>query len=191
MRFFETLAIAALAGSATATPATVMRNGVEVRAAKKECLCEADVKVVVDNYQKMLSAWKPEYADFLADDAFYDDSKSINSIAGLPYESKIFPVKAAFVGYQSTTPDNIPIVIDSIGPYNCKQIAFIWSANFTKLPPASGAVASPVRGITILETVKKGSKWLIQNINVEFNSINYLKNVGGSCTPPPPRPTTA
>lgn len=102
MRFFETLAVAALAGSAAASPAVVVRNGVEARAPKKECLCQADVDVVVEHYKQMLTLWKPEYADYLAD-TFYDKSESINNIANQPFGTTIFPAKAAFVGYQSTT----------------------------------------------------------------------------------------
>ena len=84
-----------------------------------------------------------------------------------------------------TTPDNIPVKIEKVGPFNCKEISFIWSAKFTKVP---GGTENPVRGITILDTTKKDGKWLIQSIEVEFNSINYLKNVGGTCAAPPPRP---
>jgi len=102
MRFFETLAVAALAGSAAASPAVVVRNGVEVRAPKKECLCQADVDLLVGHYKDILTLWKPEYKDWLSEE-FYDHSESINNIAGLPFGSVIFDTKQKFVGYQSTT----------------------------------------------------------------------------------------
>jgi hypothetical protein len=179
MRFFETLAVAALAGSAAASPAVVVRNGLQTRAAKKECLCQADVDLVVKHYQEILTEWKPAYADYLAEE-FYDHSESINDIAGLPSKSVIFPSKAAFVGYQSTTPDLIPVQIEKVGPFNCKEISFIWSATFAKAP----VTPNYVRGITILNTEKKDGKWLIKSIDVEFNNINYLKNLGGNVTLP-------
>jgi len=185
MRFFETLAIAALAGSAAASPAVVVRNGLEARAAKKECLCQADVDTVVQHYKDILTLWKPEYANYLSE-SFYDHSESINDIAQLPSKTVIFPVKAAFVGYQSTTPDLIPLQIEKVGPFNCNEISFIWSATFAKAP----VTPNYVRGITILNTEKKDGKWLIKSIEVEFNNINYLKNLGGSVTYPPPRPAT-
>jgi hypothetical protein len=84
-------------------------------------------------------------------------------------------------------PDLIPVKIEKVGPFNCKEISFIWSATFAKAP----VTPSGVRGITILNTEKKAGKWLIKSIDVEFNNINYLKNLGGTVTPPPPRPTTA
>jgi len=183
MRFFETLAVAALAGSAAASPAVVVRNGLETRAAKKECLCQADVDLVVKHYQDILTLWKPEYKDYLAEE-FYDKSESINNIAGLPFGTTIFPSKAAFVGYQTNTPDLIPLKIEKVGPFNCKEISFIWSATFAKAP----VTPSGVRGITILNTEKKDGKWLIKSIDVEFNNINYLKNLGGTCPPAPPPP---
>ena len=103
MRFFETLAVAALAGSAAASPAVVVRNGVEVRAPKKECLCQADVDLVVGHYKDMLTLWKPEYKDYLSAEGFYDHSESINNIAGLPFGAVIFPNATAFIGYQTYT----------------------------------------------------------------------------------------
>jgi len=180
MRFFETLALAALAGSAAASPAVVVRSEDKTPAPKKECLCQADVDLVVKHYQEILTQWKPEYKDYIAADGFYDHSESINAIAGVPYGVSIFPNATAFIGYQTYTPDLIPLVIDKVGPYNCKEIAFIWSAKFTKVP---GGTPLPVRGITILDTIKKGGKWLIQSIEVEFSS-NYIKNIGGTVTPP-------
>ncbi|KAK1831935.1 hypothetical protein QBC39DRAFT_381828 [Podospora conica] len=181
MRFFETLAVAALAGSAAASPAVVVRNGVEMRAPKKECLCQADVDEVVSHYKDILTLWKPEYKDWLSEE-FYDKSESINNIAGLPFGATIFPSRNAFVGYQSTTPDLIPVKIEKVGPFNCKEISFIWSATFVKAPPP--ATANGVRGITILNTEKKAGKWLIKSIDVEFNNVNYVKNLGGSVTLP-------
>lgn len=185
MRFFETLAVAALAGSATASPAVVVRSSLDVRPAKKECLCQADVDLVVSHYKDILTLWKPEYKDWLSED-FYDKSESINNIAGLPFGATIFPSKAAFVGYQTKTPDLIPVKIDKVGPFNCKEISFIWSATFAK----AKVEPNGVRGITILNTEKKDGNWLIKSIDVEFNNINYLKNIGGSVTFPPPRNAT-
>jgi len=77
-------------------------------------------------------------------------------------------------------PDNIPVVIVEVGPYNCWQIAFIWTVTFTKVP---GGTPLPVRGISIIESSynKEQEEWEIQNIKVEFNSINYYKNTGGAC----------
>jgi len=178
MRFFETLAVVALAGSAAASPAVVVRSDAKAPA-KKECLCQADVDLVVKHYQEILTEWKPEYKDYLAEE-FYDKSESINNIAGLPFGTTIFPSKAAFVGYQTNTPDLIPVKIEKVGPFNCKEISFIWSATFAKAP----VTPNGVRGITILNTEKKSGKWLIKSIDVEFNNINYLKNLGGSVTLP-------
>jgi len=183
MRFFETLAVVALAGSAAASPAVVVRSDAKAPA-KKECLCQADVDLVVKHYQDILTLWKPEYKDYIAADGFYDHSESINAIAGVPFGMNIFPNATAFIGYQTYTPDLIPVKIEKVGPFNCKEISFIWSATFAKAP----VTPSGVRGITILNTEKKDGKWLIKSIDVEFNNINYLKNLGGTCTPPTPPP---
>jgi hypothetical protein len=38
----------------------------------------------------------------------------------------------------------------------------------------------PVRGITILGTEQEGSQWKIKSIDVEFNSLAFLLDLGGS-----------
>jgi hypothetical protein len=174
MRFFSVLALASSVSAAA--------TGLVSRDAKK-CLCKSDVDYLVDAYKSILTKWEAPKADYLADQGFFDYSDSINTVAGLQTGFPIFPNKTAFVGYQSTTPDNIPLVIVEVGPWNCNQIAFIWTATFTKVP---GGSPLPVRGITILEgSYNKAQKdWEIQNIKVEFNSINYYKNTGGVCSRP-------
>jgi len=54
---------------------------------------------------------------------------------------------------------------------------------FTKVP---GGTPLPVRGISIMEASHntQQNEWEIQNIKVEFNSINYYKNTGGECARP-------
>lgn len=166
-----------------AAGASAAVTGVAKREAKK-CLCKSDVDTVVGYYKDILNAWKPEYADYIANEGFYDFSQSINTIAGLDGGFPIFPNKTAFVGYESTTPDNIPLTIERVGPWNCNEIALIWNAKFAKAP----VDPSNVRGVTILGAKFEDSKWKIGSIDVEFDSIKYNKNLGGSttlATPPP------
>jgi len=175
MQLLNLLVLAASASAAV--------TGVAKREAKK-CLCKSDVDTLVGYYKDILNEWKPEYADYIADEGFYDFSQSINTIAGLPDGFPIFPNKTAFVGYQSTTPDLIPLTIERVGPWNCNEIAFIWNAKFAKAP----VDPNNVRGITILGAKYEDKAWKIGSIDVEFDSIKYNKNLGGSTTPPPPRP---
>jgi hypothetical protein len=188
MRFLNILALAA-----GATAGLVTRT--------EKCLKQDNVDYIVDAYRSILTHWEPAKAGFIADVGFFDYSDSINTVAGLPTGFPIFPNKAAFVAYQTATvsstprpwccvsrtnvaqPDNLPVVIVEVGPWNCNQITIIWSATFTKVP---GGEALPVRGIAVVETsYNKGEKeFEIQNIKVEFNSINYYKNTGGVCSRP-------
>jgi hypothetical protein len=80
-------------------------------------------------------------------------------------------------------PDNLPIVIAEVGPWNCNQIAIIWSATFTKVP---GTEELPVRGIAVVGASynHEQNTFEIQNIKVEFNSMNYFRNTGGVCSRP-------
>jgi hypothetical protein len=168
-----------------AVGASAAATGVSRRGDAKKCLCKSDVDVLVGKYKSILNAWKPEYADYIANEGFYDFSQSINTIAGLPDGFAIFPNKTAFVGYESTTPDNIPLTVEKVGPWNCNQIALIWNAKFAKAP----VDPNNVRGITILGAKYEDAVWKIGSIDVEFDSIKYNKNLGGSTTPPPPAPT--
>lgn len=62
-------------------------------------------------------------------------------------------------------------------PYSCDEIALIWKATF-------GETKKQVRGVTILGATKDKGYWQIKTIDVEFNSIAYLLDIGGSYTLP-------
>ncbi|KAK1759932.1 hypothetical protein QBC47DRAFT_398735 [Echria macrotheca] len=178
MRFFNVLALVAGA-SAAATGLLSARHD------KDKCLKKNDVDYLVAAYKSILTKWEPAKADFIADHGFFDYSDSINVIAGIPTGFPIFPNKTAFVSHENTNPESLPLVVVEIGPYNCEQITLIWSATFTAIP---GGTPLPVRGITVLEGDynERQRQWEIQSIKVEFNSINFWKNIGGVCTRPAP-----
>lgn len=181
MLFKSTLALA-LAAVAAATPTYVTKNGLKVRADAKKCLCQSDVDALVEAYAGAIDHWDPKYAASLSDVSFYDRSESINQIANIPEGSTIFPAKGAFVGYQSTTPDNLETLeVDKVGPWNCDEITVIWSAKFTKIPNATPLLT---RGIAVLGAVYEVDQWKIKSIDVEFSTLHYLKNIGGSYTLP-------
>ncbi|KAK0631235.1 hypothetical protein B0T14DRAFT_278 [Immersiella caudata] len=171
MRFFSILT---LATSVSAGLLDFRHNGGE------KCLKERDVNKLVEAYRSILSSWNPSKADFLADDGFFGYSDSINTVAGLQTGFPIFPNKQAFIDRQNSSPDNLPLTVVEVGPWNCNKITVIWSATFTYVP---GATPLPVRGIVVLESSwnKKQKEHEIQNIKVEFNSMNFFRNTGGVC----------
>ncbi|KAK0649590.1 hypothetical protein B0T16DRAFT_372713 [Cercophora newfieldiana] len=179
MRFFSTLALVA---SASAAATGLTSRGSDNDHGKK-CLKQKDVDYLVNAYKSIINKWEAPKADFIADQGFFDYSDSINTIAGLPTGFPIFPNKEAFVAYQTATPDNLPLVIVEVGPWNCNQITVIWTATFTKV---DGAVPLPVRGIAIIEgSYNKSQKdWEIQSLKVELNSMNFYRNTGGVCYRP-------
>lgn len=188
MRFFGTLATLALAASATAaavgTTSITRRDGsvVEVRAEPKKCLCQSDVDELLNAYKSMLGHWEDKWAAYLSDESFVDWSDSINLLAQLEPGFPIFPTKAAFLGHQATAPDNLPnFEITKVGPWNCDSISFVWTATFSFVP---GGTPKPVRGVTILGAAKGASHWVIKSLDVEFDNIQFLKNIGGTVTYP-------
>lgn len=58
-------------------------------------------------------------------------------------------------------------------PTACDEVAVVWDATF-------GVAQLPVRGITILKGTKDAGFWQIESLDVEFNNIAYLLNIGGS-----------
>lgn len=188
MRFFTTLALAASATAAAVGSTTITRNGVEVRVASepKKCLCKSDVDELIDAYKGMITFWDDaKHTKYLADD-FYDWSESINSLippVGLPLGFPIFN-KTSFIEHQHTQPDHLPLQVDKLGPWNCDSASLVWSATFAV--PKPGLVAGKVRGVTILTAAHNAGQWQIKGLDVEFNNIQYLNNIGGSVTRPTP-----
>lgn len=67
--------------------------------------------------------------------------------------------------------------------FNCEYITLIWTAR--PGPPTPDQLT--VRGITILGATRSnsnGKAWQIKSINMEMNSIAFLKDIGGSYTLP-------
>jgi hypothetical protein len=64
-------------------------------------------------------------------------------------------------------------------PFSCNEIALIWQTSF-------GAVGDTVRGIAVLGTKYNYTQlqWQISSIDVEFNTLAFLLDIGGSYTLP-------
>jgi len=192
MRFFSVLTVAATASAAAiSSTTTIKRNGLDVRVntEPKKCLCKSDVDELVEVYQKMLGDWDDSLIEYLADD-FYDFSESINSLIpnGPPMGVPVFN-KASFIEHQQTAPDNLPVIIERLGPWNCDSISFIWHATFKKNPTVE---EQKVRGLTIISASHNEGKWQFSGFDVEFNSIQFLFATGGTITraaPPPAAPS--
>ncbi|KAL2172357.1 hypothetical protein VTG60DRAFT_6196 [Thermothelomyces hinnuleus] len=140
------------------------------------CLRPDDVDTLVDAYVRMLSSWNDTHAEYLADD-FVDTSDSINILAGIPLGSPTFLGRAAFIDHQHTQPDNLPLEVTHKSPISCDEIALIWQATF-------GFAEAQVRGLTILGATRDAGYWQIATVDVEFNSLAYLLDIGGSYSLP-------
>ncbi len=101
MHFFKTLgllALAALGSTAAVDTTNAVARGEHIK--KRHCLCQSDVDKIIDAYVRILSKWNEADAKYIAED-FKDTSDSINSLAGIPLGTDIFPSKAAFVAKQN------------------------------------------------------------------------------------------
>ncbi|KAK3347268.1 hypothetical protein B0T25DRAFT_572340 [Lasiosphaeria hispida] len=179
MQLIKSLAVLGLAAMSSAAaidsspvPLTLKKT-IKSREEQK-CLCQSDVDYLIDGYSKIIQGWKPEYEVFLHPDLI-DYSDSINVLAGVPLGVPIFPTKADFIQHQEVAPDTLPLIVTKLGPWDCDELSFVWTASF----PES------VRGVTILGAKKTDEGlWAISRIDVEFNSLTFFKNIGGTVTPP-------
>jgi hypothetical protein len=182
MRFFSALTLAA-----GASAAAVSINGRDVSLEPKKCLCKSDVEELSAVYAEMLDNWDDKLIKYLHKD-FTDRSDSINTLIpnGPPPGVPIFN-KETFIQHQHEQPDDLPVKIERLGPFNCNSFSFVWTATFKKF---SATVEKVVRGVTIIETEKVDGQWQFKSFDVEFNNINFLLAIGGSVTPPPPPPSS-
>ncbi|KAK0744687.1 hypothetical protein B0T21DRAFT_380875 [Apiosordaria backusii] len=152
------------------------------------CLSSEAAEVLIDAYVRMITKWNDDDAYYLSE-SFYDASDSINSLAGIPLGTTTFPTKESFIEHQHVMPDNLPLVITH-NIVDCTEITLIWTATFA-VPHVQ---PKPVRGIAILKALgeledteaeyvqgENDYVWKIGGLDVEFNNIAYLQNIGGSC----------
>lgn len=173
MRSFVTLAAAAtLFSSAYAAP-----WGFWGWANPGKCLTPDSAQYLVNGFGKLISAYTDADANRLLADDLTDYSDSINSLIGAPVGSVTFPSKAAFMAGQGQQPP-VPFQLLALEAFNCDTISLRW---------LGGLQPEPVKGITVLKASNaQGQKdtWQIKTIFTEFNSISWLKDIGGTVTLP-------
>ncbi len=164
MRFF-TLAVTAFAGAALAAPCVQPRNATV-------CMTRDEAKSIVDIYARLISNYKAEDCEKYCASDFVDRSDSINTFIFKPLGEPTFATKEIFMTAQESNPP-FPVVIDSIDAVDCEAVALRWHATF-------GAANKPSRGLTIIGTTKREGWWQIKSLDVEFNSLIWLLNMGGT-----------
>jgi len=169
MRF--ALAVAAFAGSALAFPSLSLPSFLTRRA---DCLTEAEAKEIVDIYVRLIANYKDEDCEKYCADSFVDRSDSINTFIFRPLGEPTFATKKIFMEAQGSNPP-FPVVVDGIDAVACQAIGLRWHATF-------GAANLPSRGITLIGTTKEKGWWQIKSLDLEFNSLIWLRNMGGNYT---------
>lgn len=139
-----------------------------------QCLTSNEVNDAVNTYQQLIANYTESVAQQYLADNFIEYSDSINTFAGIPLGQPTFPSKQAFIAAQASNPPT-PLVVQDIKAVQCDTIALTWTATF-------GEAQESVRGITTLVTTKQSGCWQIQRIDVEFNSLIWLVDIGGSYT---------
>ncbi|KAK4116202.1 hypothetical protein N656DRAFT_774405 [Canariomyces notabilis] len=167
---FSTLAFTAFASSALAFPSI----GSLISRQEPTCMTRAEAKEIVDIYVRLIANYKEEDCIKYCAEDFVDRSDSINTFTFKPLGGPTFATKQIFMEAQAVNMA-FPVVLDSIDAVDCESIALRWHATF-------GAANLPSRGITIIGTTKREGYWQIKSIDVEFNSLIWLLNMGGNYT---------
>jgi len=163
-------AAAVLAAPALASPVVETRQ----TAPAKECMKEADAKEMVDAYARLIANYQPADCEKYCADGFVDNSDSINVFLNQPLGGPTFASKKVFMEAQLVNPP-FPLVVDSVDAVGCEAIGLQWHATF-------GEANKPSKGISILHTTKEKGWWQIKQLDVEFNSLIWLVNMGGNYT---------
>ncbi|OAA65466.1 hypothetical protein SPI_02253 [Niveomyces insectorum RCEF 264] len=170
MRFALFAAAATLFGSALATPLVHARADNSTKA----CMNRDDATQIVEVYRRLIANYTDSDCEKYCADSFVDNSDSINSFLLQPLGEPTFATKKIFMDAQALNPP-FPLVVDSIDAVDCEALGMRWHATF-------GDAMKPSKGITILKTTKEKGWWQITEINVEFNSLMWLLDMGGNYT---------
>ncbi len=165
---FSTLAVTAFASAALAAPS----SAVEPRDAAPVCMTRAEAAEIVDIYAKLIANYTAADCEKYCASDFVDRSDSINTFIFKPLGDPTFATKEIFMQAQESNPP-FPVVVDSIDAVDCEAVALRWHATF-------GAANKPSRGLTIIGTTKREGWWQIKSLDVEFNSLIWLLNMGGT-----------
>jgi hypothetical protein len=164
MRFSTIFAMASAAGSAVAFPLWP----------RADCMTAADGAQVVENYKKLIAAYTEADGLKYTTKDFVDVSDSINTFIHQPLGGPTFATQTIFNEAQLQNPP-FPLEVLSIDAVTCNVIALQWQATF-------GEAMLSSKGLTILRTAKDQGIWKISKIDVEFNALTWLLDMGGSYT---------
>jgi len=133
---------------------------------------EADF--IIDVYRKIIGDFDRELLQKYLSDAFFDTSDSINTFIHKPLGGPTFPTKAVFIEKQEVGA-HFAIDILSVDAITCDTVALQWKSTF-------GEANLPSKGLTIMKMGFEDAIWKIRSIEVEFNALTWLLNMGGSYT---------
>lgn len=140
-----------------------------------KCMNKKEATDAVEIYRQLIGIeYTADLANKWVSKDFVDNSDSINTFIHQKLGGPTFPSKAIFMAASAATP-HFPMQILGIDAHQCNTVALRWSQTF-------GAANAPAKGITILKTVWEDNLWKIRQVDVEFNSLMYLVNLGGSYT---------
>ncbi|KAK4442370.1 hypothetical protein QBC34DRAFT_363918 [Podospora aff. communis PSN243] len=139
-----------------------------------KCMTREEADFLIDVYAKVIEQFDRDLLKKYLSDDFFDTSDSINTFIHKPLGGPTFATKAIFIEKQEVGA-HFPIEILSVDAVTCDTVALQWKSTF-------GAANLPSKGITIMKMGFEDAIWKIRSIEVEFNALTWLLNMGGSYT---------
>lgn len=170
MKFYATVVPAILVSLATASP---IGNIIDLIS---PCLTSTSIKQAATDYSSLIGAYTDKLAGKVLHPEFTHTSDSINILSGRPLGSVTFASKQAFMSEQAHS-SSIPLAVTSIEAYTCNTLVMKWTQTFGQSPQT-------VTGLAVLDLKKDKDGWKFYRLKVEFNSLTYLTNIGGTVTMP-------
>ncbi|KAK5045361.1 hypothetical protein LTR84_009224 [Exophiala bonariae] len=178
MKFFTAVASLALASAVTAAPSWMDWASNDDDCPQDTCLQQSDAEDIVNRFIAVLNHPDVKAANATAQDLigdnFFEESDSINMLAGHPLGSVTFSGKQNYINGVLFAPSIDDIETIKVMPAGCSNVLWYWQMII-------GSRQAPVKGFNLFEIDEDGK---IADMFVEFNNIGWGIDIGFTTTNP-------
>jgi len=148
------------------------------------CMSKAEMSAAIDKYAAFISNYTADVAEAFLSDDFVEYSDSIDTLTGNDLGRQTFNKTSFMAGAQAAKNFGAVFTLNVMDVYitTCDSAALSWYSVFKHKPTVTRML--PARGLTIMKFKKNdgntGDDWQISFLTVEFNSLVWLLNSGGT-----------
>lgn len=129
------------------------------------CLSKEEAGHIVNIYQTLISAYKPDDAKRYLTADFVGYSDSINTCSGKTLGTITFADRKAFMEAQVSR-EPFPLKVQATTAVGCQSVSFTWQASF-------GSAEKTIRGVSALQVGRTGRnrEWQIRRLDMEMSTL--------------------